>query len=373
MITINLLRQSAELTAEDSGGEELVDYYELLGVAAHATLDEIKSAYRQLALKYHPDRNPGNKFAEEEFKKVSEAYQVLSDPEKRQLYDLYGPAGLNGFDLGGFEDIFSSFGDIFQDFFGFGGRRGRASRAQPGADLRLFVTLTLEEVLAGVEKGITVTRRVLCQRCEGQGLEPDTEMQTCSTCGGRGQVSQNRGMLRVFTTCPVCRGAGSIIPHPCEACGGVGTTSEERQMQVRIPPGVDKGTRLRLRGEGEAGRYGGPPGDLYIEVQVTSHPFLRRKGRDLLYRTELSFVEAALGWQITVPTLNGDSPLRIPPGTQPGEVFSLSGEGLPDLKSGKRGDLLVEVALTTPTNLTSHQEDLLKEFLTQELQEQTSE
>jgi molecular chaperone DnaJ len=354
----------------------MADYYELLGVGPNATLDEIKSAYRQLALKYHPDRNPGDKAAEEEFKRVSEAYQVLSDPEKRQIYDLYGPAGLNGFDVGGFggfEDIFSSFGDIFEDFFGLGRRRGRTSRAQFGADLRYPVTLTLEEVLTGVEKAIPVERRILCQRCEGDGMEPGTSTQTCSTCGGRGQVSQSRGMLRVFTTCPVCRGAGSFIPHPCEICGGAGTIKEERQIQVRIPPGVDNGTRLRLRGEGEAGRFGGPPGDLYIEVQLVPHPFLRRKGRDLLYRTELSFVEAALGWEITVPTLNGDSPLKIPPGTQSGEVFSLKSEGLPDLKSRKRGDILVEVSLRTPTNLTPHQEELLKELLTSELREQTSE
>jgi molecular chaperone DnaJ len=355
----------------------MTDYYELLGVGANATVDEIKSAYRQLALKYHPDRNPGDKTAEEEFKRVSEAYQVLSDPEKRQLYDLYGPAGLNGFDVGGFggfEDIFSSFGDIFEDFFGLGRRRGgRASRAQFGADLRHTITLTLEEVLTGVEKAITVERRILCQRCEGQGMEPGTSTQTCSTCGGRGQVSQSRGMLRVFTTCPVCRGAGSFIPHPCETCGGSGTIKEERQIQVRIPPGVDTGTRLRLRGEGEVGRFGGPPGDLYIEAQVMPHPFLRRKGRDLLYHTELSFVEAALGWEIIVPTLKGDAPLHIPPGTQPGAVFSLKGEGLPDLKTRKRGDILVEVSLKTPTTLTPHQEELLKEFLTSELKEQTSE
>jgi len=350
----------------------MVDYYELLGIRPNATLDEIKSAYRQLALKYHPDRNPGDQSAEEEFKKVSEAYQVLSDPEKRKIYDLYGPEGLNGFDVGGFggfEDIFSSFGDIFEDFFGLGRRRERGTRAQAGADLRYTVTLSLDEVLKGVEKGLTVERRVLCQRCEGKGMEPGTSAQTCATCGGRGQISQNRGMLRVFTTW----GAGSFNPHPCEACEGSGFTKEERQMQVRIPPGVDNGTRLRLRGEGEAGRYGGPPGDLYIEVQIAPHAFLRRRGRNLLYRSELSFVEAALGWEIIVPTLNGDAPLTIPAGTQSGEVFSLNGEGLPDLKSRKRGDLLVEISLKTPTNLTPRQEELLKAFLTSELREQSSE
>jgi len=349
-----------------------VDYYDKLGIGRNATLDEIKSAYRQLALKYHPDRNPGDKIAENEFKKVSEAYQVLSDPEKRQLYDIYGEAGLNGFDVGGFggfEDIFSSFGDIFEDFFGFSRRRERATRVQPGADLRHQVTLTLDEVLQGVEKEIDVERRVLCQRCEGEGREPGTQIQTCSICDGRGQVSQSRGLLRVFTTCPVCRGTGSFIPHPCESCGGSGMTREQRQMQVRIPPGVDNGTRLRLRGEGEAGRFGGPPGDLYIDVKVAPHPHLDRRGRDLLYRTELSFVQAALGWKITVPTLNGNSAtLHIPPGTQSGELFSLFGEGLPDLKTKKRGDLLVEVSLKTPTQLTSRQEELLKEFLAAESQ-----
>jgi molecular chaperone DnaJ len=348
----------------------------MLGIGRNATLDEIKSAYRQLALKYHPDRNPGDRIAENEFKKVSEAYQVLSDPEKRQIYDIYGHAGLNGFDVGGFggfEDIFSSFGDIFEDFFGFSRRRERATRAQAGADLRHTVTLTLDEVLQGVEKEIDVERRVLCQRCEGEGRQPGTQIQTCATCDGRGQVSQSRGLLRVFTTCPDCRGTGSFIPHPCEACGGSGMTREERQMQVRIPSGVDNGTRLRLRGEGEAGRFGGPPGDLYIDVQVTPHPLLQRRGRDLLYQTELSFVQAALGWDISVPTLNGNqATLNIPPGTQSGEFFSLKGEGLPDLKTKKRGNLLVEVSLKTPTRLTPRQEELLKEFLEAESREAIS-
>jgi molecular chaperone DnaJ len=353
-----------------------LDYYELLRVFPNATIEEIKSSYRQLALKYHPDRNPGDKGAEEEFKKVSEAYQVLSDPEKRKIYDLYGPEGLKGFDVGGFggfEDIFSNFGEVFEDFFGFSRRGSRASRAQPGADLRYGITLTLDEVLKGVEKEIAVERRVPCQRCDSQGMEPGTRAETCASCGGRGQITQNRGLLRVFTTCPACRGAGSFITRPCKACEGSGAIREERQIQVRIPPGVDTGTRLRLRGEGEAGRQGGPAGDLYIEVQVAPHPLLRRRGRDLLYRTELSFVEAALGWQVVIPTLNGDAPLAIPAGTQSGDIFSLAGAGLPDLKSLKRGDILVEVALKTPTNLTSHQEELLKEFLTSNMRELSSE
>jgi molecular chaperone DnaJ len=347
----------------------LVDYYDMLGVRPDANLDEIKSAYRQLALKFHPDRNPGNKTAEDEFKRVSEAYQVLSDPEKRKIYDLYGPEGLNGYEVGGFggfEDIFRSFGDIFEDFFGFGGQRGRADRTQAGSDLRTVVTLTLEEVLTGVDKEITVKRRVSCSRCHGEGVEPGTKVQTCPACGGRGQVSQRRGMLRVFTTCSLCQGAGSIVSHPCEACSGAGMNPETRQMEVRIPPGVDNGTRLRLRGEGEAGRHAGRNGDLFIEVQIEPHPVLSRRGQDLLYRTELSFVEAALGFSIQVPSLNGEMPMTIPPGTQSGAVFSLNGEGLPNLKNKKRGDLLVEVSLKTPTNLTPRQEKLLKEFLTLE-------
>ena len=347
----------------------MADYYDILGVRNNATLEEIMGADRQLALKYHPDRNPGDKLAEEEFKRVSEAYQVLSDPEKRKLYDLYGHAGLNGFDLGGFggfEDIFSSFGDIFEDFFGFGGfgrRQSRATRAQVGADLRHVATLTLEEVLEGVDTEFTIESRTVCRSCEGEGLEPGTKPQTCTTCNGRGQVSQSRGLLRVFSTCPACRGVGKFITHPCEFCGGGGMIREERQMQVRIPPGVDNGTRLRLRGEGEAGRFGGPPGDLYIEVQVTPHPFLTRQGRNLLYRTDLSFVDAALGKEISVPTLNGQAPLIIPAGTQSGAVFTLKGEGLPDLKTKQRGNLLVEIGLKTPTQLTPRQEKLLKEFL----------
>lgn len=342
------------------------DYYELLGVPRHAGPEEIKSAYRQLALKYHPDRNPGNKEAEEKFKQISEAYQVLSDPERRHLYDLYGEAALHGMDLGGFgafDDLFRGFGDIFEDFFSFGRSRRRGPSPQPGADLRHRVTLTLEEVLRGVDKELIITRRVACQACQGSGIQAGSQRATCSRCQGRGQVASQRGMLRVFTTCPACRGEGTVVSQPCGACRGTGTVREEKKMQVRIPPGVDEGTRLRLRGEGEAGRYGGPPGDLYIEIKVAPHPLFTLQGKNLVYRATLSFVAAALGTQITVPTLEGEATVAIPPGTQNGAVFTLPGQGLPEVRNHHRGDLLVEVHLKTPTHLTPRQAELLQEFL----------
>jgi molecular chaperone DnaJ len=344
----------------------MADYYELLGVSRNAGLDEIKSAYRQLALKYHPDRNPGDKSAEELFKRISEAYQVLSDPEKRQLYDLYGEAAFNGMDLGGFggfNDLFRGFGDIFEDFFNFGRSRQRGPQPQPGADLRHRLTLTLEEVVQGVDADLEITRRISCPTCQGTGMEPGTQRQTCGRCQGRGQVASQRGMLRVFTTCPGCRGEGRVVTSPCTACKGSGSVREKKRMQVRIPPGVDQGTRLRLRGEGEAGRFGGPPGDLYIEVNLKPHPLFIRQGKNLHYKTALSFVAAALGTQLTIPTLNGQTTLAVPPGTQNGAAFTIRGEGVPDLRNSHRGDLIVELALETPTNLSPRQQELLQEFL----------
>jgi molecular chaperone DnaJ len=343
------------------------DYYEVLGVDRNAPMEEIKSAYRRLALKFHPDRNPGDKAAEEQFKYVSEAYQVLSDSEKRQLYDLYGHAGLAGLDMGGFggfDDIFSSFGEVFEDFFGFGRRTGRTPRPQPGADLRHRLVLTLEEVARGLDTALEVERRALCSRCRGNGMEPGTKRQDCPRCGGRGQVSQARGLLKILTTCPQCRGVGSFVTSPCRNCSGEGTVNEKKWVHVRIPPGVDNGTRLRLRGEGEAGSLGGPRGDLYIEIQIAPHPHFTRDGRDLHFRTKLSFVEAALGTEVEIPTLNSQTRLQIPSGTQPGATFRIVEEGLPDLRRQRtRGDLVVEVELQTPTSLTPRQEELLKEFL----------
>jgi molecular chaperone DnaJ len=316
-----------------------------------------------LALKYHPDKNPGDTVAEDRFKQISEAYQVLADPEKRQLYDLYGAAGLAGLDLGGFEDIFSSFGEVFEDFFSFGRSRNRPDQPQPGADLRQPVVLTLEEAARGLDTSLSVERRVSCPRCQGDGAEPGWLRQTCSRCQGKGQVSQSKGLLKIFNTCPDCQGAGAIITSPCSACQGAGVINEKKQIQVHIPPGVDTGTRLRLRGEGEAGSHGAPPGDLYLEMCVAPHPIFTRKHQDLYYRSQISFVEAALGTEVEVPTLTASARLAIPPGTQPGATFRIPGLGLPGLRGKAAGDLVVVVDLQTPTQLSVQQKQLLQEFL----------
>ncbi|MGO8762037.1 MAG: molecular chaperone DnaJ [Desulfobaccales bacterium] len=338
-------------------------YYEILEVARESALEEIRAAYRHLALRYHPDKNPGDQEAEDRFKQISQAYQVLADPEKRQLYDLYGDAGLAGFDLGGFEDIFSSFGEVFEDFFNFGRSRGRPDQPQPGADLRKPVVLTLEEAARGQNNCLTVERRTGCPRCQGHGAEPDHPRQTCSRCQGKGQVSPSQGLLKIFNTCPDCQGAGTIITAPCSVCQGAGVINEQKQIQVHIPPGVDTGTRLRLRGEGEAGTRGAPPGDLYLEICVAPHPIFTRKRRDLYYRAQISFVEAALGTEVEVPTLTASTRLAISPGTQPGATFRIPGLGLPGLRGKSLGDLVVVVDLQTPTQLSDQQKQLLQEFL----------
>ncbi len=343
------------------------DLYEVLGVSQHAALEEIKVSYRRLALQYHPDRNPGDRVAENHFKKISEAYRILSDSEKRQIYDLYGQAGLADLDdLGensAFEDIFSSFGDVFEDFLNYGRNRNRPDQPQPGADLRTQVIVTLEQALRSLETSVEIERQSGCNVCGGCGLDPGTERRTCPTCGGQGQVSQTKGQLKIFNTCPQCKGAGTIVPFPCKTCGGAGMIKEKKILQVRIPPGVDTGTRLRLRGEGEAGRLGGKPGDLYIEVQMAPHPLFTRKNLDLYYRARLSFVEAALGTEILVPTLESLARLIIPPGTQPGDTFRLPSRGIPGLRSKNRGDLVVVADLRTPEHLSPQQQSLLKEFL----------
>jgi molecular chaperone DnaJ len=341
-------------------------YYEILEVSKESPLEEIKTAYRRLALKYHPDKNLGDRVAEDRFKQISEAYQVLADTEKRQIYDLYGDAGLAGLDIGafnGFEDIFNSFGEAFEDFFSFGRSQERRDQARAGADLRQPVVLTLEEAARGLETSLKVERRVTCPDCRGDGAEPGSLQETCFRCQGQGQVSQPTGLLKVFNTCPECQGAGAIITSPCSVCQGAGVINEKKQMQVRIPPGVDTGTRLRLRGEGEAGTHGAPPGDLYLEVCVSPHPIFTRKHKDLYYRVKISFVEAALGTEVEVPTLTSSSRLTIPPGTQPGATLRLPGLGLPGLRGKSPGDLVVVVDLQTPTQLSERQKQLLKKFL----------
>ena len=341
----------------------MTTYYEILEISREASLEEIRTAYRRLALKYHPDKNPGDKVAEDRFKQISEAYQVLADLEKRQLYDLYGDAGLAGLDISGFEDIFSSFGEAFEDFFSFGRSRDRSDQPQPGADLRQPVVLTLEDAARGMDTCLNVDRRITCPQCQGDGAKSGSPPQTCSRCQGAGQVSQSTGLLKIFTTCPDCQGSGVIITSACPACQGAGVVSEKKQIQVHIPPGVDTGTRLRLRGEGEAGTHGAPPGDLYLEVCVAPHPVFTRKHRDLYYRAPVSFVEAALGTEVEVPTLTVPTRLTIPPGTQPGATLRIPGRGLPGLRGKPAGDLVVVVDLQTPTQLSEQQKQLLQEFL----------
>ncbi|HIJ54608.1 MAG TPA: molecular chaperone DnaJ [Deltaproteobacteria bacterium] len=341
------------------------DYYEVLGVNRNAPESDLKTTYRKLALKYHPDRNPGDKEAEEKFKEAAEAYEVLRDPKKRQIYDQYGHQGLEGSGFsgfGGFEDIFSSFSDIFEDFFGFGtGRRSRSS-AQRGADLRYDLTLSFMEAAFGTETEINIEKREVCPSCKGTACEPGTAPETCGSCHGSGQVTRSQGFFTVRTTCPTCRGRGQMISHPCSKCRGAAQVLKDKKVSVKIPAGVDNGSRLRLTGEGEAGAYGGPTGDLYVFIQVEPHDFFSRDGSEILCQVEISFVQAALGDKISVPTLNGKKTLEIPKGAQPGDVFRFRGEGIPSLRNRSRGDQIIQVLIKTPTSLTRKQEAILKEF-----------
>jgi molecular chaperone DnaJ len=341
------------------------DYYEVLGVERNASSTEIKSAYRKLALQYHPDRNPGNKEAEDNFKEAAEAYEVLRDGEKRKIYDQFGHQGLEGTGFsgfGGFEDIFSSFGDIFEDFFGFRSSRHSGARVQRGADLRYDLRLDFMEAAFGTETEIELTKLEACQECQGSGCAPGTQPESCSACRGTGQVSRSQGFFTVRTACPRCQGTGQQISSPCEACRGAGKHKVRKKVSVKIPAGVDSGSRLRLPGEGEPGPHGGPSGDLYVFIDVAEHEFFRRENTDIICRVPISFVQAALGDTIKVPTLNGEKSLQIPKGTQFGDVFRFQGEGIPSLRNGKRGNQIVQVIIQTPTRLTKKQEVLLRDF-----------
>jgi molecular chaperone DnaJ len=347
------------------------DFYEILGVSKTSTVDEIKASYRKSALKWHPDRNPENKDeAEIKFRECTEAYSILSDPQKRQVYDTYGHAGLAG--AGGSTDfngtIFQDFHDIFGDFFGFddlfgaGGRRGGRARVQRGADLRYDMTLSFEEAAAGVNTKIRVPRQEYCESCNGTGAKKGTGVVACQACGGRGQIVYQQGFFTINRTCPACQGAGQIVKERCPDCRGQGRVDRERTIELRIPPGVDTGTRLRVQGEGEAGPNGGPAGDLYVVLEVKEHAFFERRNADLYCTIPLSISQASLGTELQVPGLGGEERLKIPEGTQSGAVFRIKGKGLPDPHGGGKGDLYYHVRVLTPTKLTREQRKLMEQL-----------
>jgi molecular chaperone DnaJ len=348
------------------------DYYEVLGVRRDAGDEDIKRAYRKLALQYHPDRNPGDKSAEERFKEAAEAYEVLRDREKRQIYDHYGHAGLEGRGFrgfAGFDDIFSTFGDIFEDFFGFStGRRSRP-RTRQGGSLRYDTELTLEEAFLGKEEEISFDRWATCEICGGSGLTPGSQPQVCTTCHGRGQVVRSQGFFQISTTCPACHGDGRIVTNPCETCRGAGKSKVRRKISVKIPPGVDTGSQLRIRGEGEPGEHGGPPGDLYVVIHVKDHTFFERQGEHLICEVPISFVQAALGDTITIPGLGEETALeiQIPEGAQPNDMLKVAGKGMPSLSGhDSRGDMFVKLAVKIPKKLSKRQKELLQAFAANE-------
>jgi len=347
------------------------DYYEVLGVERDATDQQIKSAYRKLALKYHPDRNPGDKAAEERFKEAAEAYAVLADTQKRGLYDRFGHAGVSGATAGagGFDPtIFADFSDIFSglgDVFGFGdifGARRRRGGPQRGADLRYDLEITFEESAQGTETTIQIPREETCESCEGSGAAPGSSPETCAQCRGTGQLRYQQGFLTVARPCPNCRGTGRTIARVCSTCRGAGRTARERTLTVKIPAGIATGQRLRLYGEGEHGSAGGPPGDLYVVVHVQEHPFFHREGNDLYCELSIPFPTLALGGEVKVPTLNGRETVHIPAGTQPGERFRLRGKGMPDVGGRGHGDLHVISRVAVPKKLTKEQRQLVEQL-----------
>jgi molecular chaperone DnaJ len=345
------------------------DCYEILGIARGAGADEVKSAYRKAALKWHPDRNPNDKHgAEEKFREASEAYTILSDPQKRATYDRFGYAGLSrgGFDGGFNSTIFDEFQDIFGDFFGFedifGGRRGGRGRSQRGADLRYDMKMSFEEAAAGVNTKIRIPRQEFCEVCNGTGAKAGTGVVACITCGGRGQVHYQQGFFTISRTCPDCRGAGQIVREICPDCRGKGRIEKTRVIDLRIPAGVDTNTRLRKPGDGEPGANGGPPGDLYIVLDVEPHPYFERRDADLYCTVPVSIVQAALGTEIVVPGLNGEEVVKVPEGTQTGEIIRLKGKGLPDPHGGGKGDLYVNIHVEVPVKLTREQRRLFEQL-----------
>lgn len=348
------------------------DYYEVLGVGRGADSSEIKRAYRRLALANHPDRNPGDHTAEERFKEASEAYEVLSDPGKRQLYDHYGHQGLAGAGFSGFggmDDIFSSFGDLFEEFFGgfgdmgygFGRRTGR--RPRKGMDMRHDLAISFEEAAFGTQKDVSVTKEMKCDLCEGSGMEPGTIRESCDGCGGAGKVTHRQGFFVIQTACAKCGGSGQIISHPCKTCRGKGRVKREKNLAVKIPAGVEDGMRLILRGEGEMGMNSGPPGDMYVFISVRPHEYFVRHGNDIHYELKISFPEAALGVEVEVPTLYGKEKVLIPSGVQTGDILKIKGKGVPDVRSGKKGNQMVGVRVVTPKRLSKKQKKLLEEFI----------
>jgi molecular chaperone DnaJ len=342
------------------------DYYEVLGVGKGATEEEIKKAFKKLAMKHHPDRNPGDKSSEDKFKEAKEAYEILSDADKRAAYDRYGHAGVDpsmagAGGAGGFRDFADAFSDIFGDVFG-GAGGGRRSHVYRGADLRYNLEVTLEEAARGTETKIRVPVLTECEHCHGSGTKPGTEPVTCPTCGGHGQVRMQQGFFSIQQTCPRCHGSGRVIADPCTHCHGEGRIKKHKTLSVRIPSGVDDGDRIRLSGEGEAGINGGPPGDLYVQIHLKQHPVFQRDHDDLHCELPISFTTAALGGEIRIPTLDGHAAIKIPAETQSGKVFRLRGKGIKGVRSSQPGDLLAHVVVETPVNLTERQKELLREF-----------
>ena len=339
------------------------DYYEVLEVTRSASSAEIKSAFRKAAVRFHPDKNPGDAEAESRFKEAAEAYEVLSDAEKRQRYDQFGHEGVGERQFGGFEDIFSAFGDIFgggsifEDMFG-GGRR----RTAKGASLRCEIGLDLLEVLTGAKKTITIKRREPCKACTGTGAKDGTSPTTCNLCGGSGQVLRQHGIFSMRTGCPRCDASGQIIEHLCPKCKGHGRVVRPHEIEVTLPPGMDEGSELRVPGEGEAGPSGSPPGDLYVRARIKSHKLFQRQRENLILEFPITFPQAALGSEVEVPTLTGSAKMRIVPGTQSGEVFRLKGQGLPAADGYGRGSLLVQVVIETPQRLSGEQKQLLRQY-----------